>query len=179
MSCQTSAVSAQMVAIGSCRLASKPASKAAYIYGDVFPFDGIVLITDRIKPRQVGLLRLPSASCLRRLDSTLDQFIRRFPPVGRSWMMRSRRVTRSNRAESSPISGESKLMAGRCRVRHRRNAPDAVFYFAVHRGGSKIALRLPKSLSWAVQPHVVPSSKSHVKAKAPSGADNKPIATSK
>ena len=33
-----------------------------------------------------------------------------------------------------------------------------------------------KRLSWAVQPQVVPSSKSHVKAKAPGGAANNKIA---
>ena len=56
--------------------------QAAYIYRDVFPFDGIVLITARIKPRSMLSSPRAPASCLRRLDSALDQYIRRGPPGG-------------------------------------------------------------------------------------------------
>ena len=54
--------------------------------------------------------------------------------MGRSWMMRSRRVTRSNRAESVPNQRREQANGWSLRNRHRCNAPDAGFDFAVHRG---------------------------------------------
>ena len=93
-----------MVAIGtSCLAATTVVSKTSMFYRDDFPFDWISIdqrINIRI-PRPTSKLArfLLAASGL-----AIGPIHQQVSPVGRSWMVRTGRVTWSNKPESCPIS---------------------------------------------------------------------------